>query len=64
MVPFTQSWRLDESWRYCIDYLNKDGHLYCYRATFSQPTRRKPVPRATASIYFYLSDEGNVSYDG
>ena len=28
--------------------------MHCYCAMFSQPSRRKPVPRATASVFFFL----------
>ena len=39
-----------------MDYLGQDEHQYDtryrFRVRWSIPTRRKPVPRATASVYF------------
>ena len=49
---FIGKWQLHDSWKYCINYLGvtEDGHEY--QVLWSIPTRRKPVPRATASVYF------------
>ena len=39
-----------------MDYLGVDDHEFDtrhrFRARWSIPTRRKPVPRSTASVYF------------
>ncbi len=48
------------SWKYCIDYLHQEGNLHCYAVKYSEPTRRRPVPRATASLYFYLLIQNKV----
>ncbi|XP_066194888.1 A-kinase anchor protein 14 isoform X2 [Sylvia atricapilla] len=32
----------------------KDSKWYHYKACWGLPTRRKPVPRATASVYFVI----------
>ena len=51
-----QTWSYDKSWHYCIDYLGADEHEFDvrhrYRVEWSIPTRRKPIPRATARVYF------------
>lgn len=55
-----QSWRVGESWKYCIDYLGQEDDLHCFAVKYSEPTRRKPVPKATASVYFYLLEHSKV----
>ena len=51
-----QTWKYDNSWLYCIDYLGLDDHefdvRYRFKVRWSVPTRRKPIPRATACVYF------------
>eukprot|EP00794_Sanderia_malayensis_P011307 gene11307-12489_t len=53
---FIKTWKHDESWLYCIDFLTEEEYdcdvRYRYRVRWSIPTRRKPIPRATASVYF------------
>jgi len=53
-----QTWQRDSSWLYCIDFLREEDHPYSrryrYAVKWSGPTRRKPIPRATASVYFTL----------
>lgn len=53
---FIKTWDYQDSWQYCIDYLGEDQHefdmRYRFRVRWSIPTRRKPIPRATACIYF------------
>ncbi|XP_064393780.1 A-kinase anchor protein 14-like [Halichondria panicea] len=51
---FVESWKIGESWKHCIDFLIQREKLYCYGVKWSEPTRRKAVPKATASVYFYL----------
>lgn len=70
---FVQRWQVSDSWKYCIDYLGarteggvsgarteggKSAELHWYRVQWSQPTRRNPVPVATASVYFFLQEHG------
>lgn len=51
-----QTWDYEDSWLYCIDFLGEDPHefdtRFRYRVRWSIPTRRKPIPRATACVYF------------
>ncbi|XP_052215551.1 A-kinase anchor protein 14-like [Dreissena polymorpha] len=53
---FIKTWKYDKSWLYCIDYLGCDEHEFDtrhrFRVRWSVPTRRKPIPRATACVYF------------
>ncbi|XP_003724467.1 A-kinase anchor protein 14 [Strongylocentrotus purpuratus] len=55
---FVKTWEYDNSWLYCIDFLREEDDKYCkkyrYQVRWSIPTRRKPVPRATACVYFTL----------
>lgn len=56
IAKFIKTWEYGDSWLYCVDYLGKDDHEFDvrhrYRVRWSIPTRRKPIPRATASVYF------------
>ena len=51
-----KTWEYDECWLYCVDFIGKEekefSDLYNYRACWSIPTRRKPIPRFTANVYF------------
>ena len=55
-IVYFQTWDFQDSWSQCIDYLGSEDHefdvRYRFRLRWSIPTRRKPVPRATASVYF------------
>jgi len=55
---FIKTWERDSSWLHCIDFLREEDHPYSYRYRYavrwSIPTRRKPIPRATASVYFTM----------
>ncbi|BFZ00785.1 hypothetical protein BsWGS_03824 [Bradybaena similaris] len=53
---FIKTWKYENSWLYCVDFLTEDDcefdKRYFYRVRWSIPTRRRPIPRATASVYF------------
>lgn len=53
---YIKTWQFENSWQYCIDFLGEDPHdydvRYRFRLRWSIPTRRKPIPRATACVYF------------
>lgn len=55
---FITTWERDSSWLYCIDFLREEEHPYSWRYRYavkwSIPTRRKPIPRATASVYITI----------
>ncbi|XP_066922258.1 A-kinase anchor protein 14-like [Clytia hemisphaerica] len=60
---FIKTWDRKPNWLYCVDFLCQEHHEYSeryrYRVKWSIPTRRKPIPRATASVYFTF-DVSNV----
>jgi A-kinase anchor protein 14 len=51
-----KTWQYDECWLFCIDPIEKIDKefttIYNYKACWSIPTRRRPIPRFTASVYF------------
>lgn len=53
---YISTWEYENSWLYCVDFVGEELHKYDkryrFRVRWSVPTRRKPVPRATASVYF------------
>ncbi|OCT65970.1 A-kinase anchor protein 14 isoform X1 [Xenopus laevis] len=55
---YISTWEFHESWLHCIDFLKEEevefSKLYHYRTRWSIPTRRKPIPRATACVYFTI----------
>uniref|UniRef100_UPI00398EE769 A-kinase anchor protein 14 isoform X1 n=1 Tax=Pristiophorus japonicus TaxID=55135 RepID=UPI00398EE769 len=55
---YISTWEFSNCWLHCLDYLNKEEQEYYthhhYRVRWSIPTRRKPIPRATASTYFII----------
>nr|XP_025036688.1 A-kinase anchor protein 14 isoform X1 [Pelodiscus sinensis] len=54
----SQTWEFHESWLHWSDYLQEEelkySKRYHYRVRWSIPTCRKPIPRATACIYFII----------
>ncbi|NXW44791.1 AKA14 protein, partial [Nyctiprogne leucopyga] len=55
---FISIWEVHESWLHCSEFLHEEelehSKRYHYRVCWSIPTRRKPTPRATASVYFVI----------
>ncbi|XP_072483126.1 A-kinase anchor protein 14 isoform X2 [Notamacropus eugenii] len=55
---YIATWEFDESWLHLSEYLEKEELEFCfryhYRVRWSIPTSRKPIPRATACIYFLI----------
>ncbi|XP_042732585.1 A-kinase anchor protein 14 isoform X3 [Lagopus leucura] len=53
-----QTWELHKSWLHCSEFLWEEdlqySKKYHYRVLWSIPTRRKPIPLATASTYFVI----------
>ncbi|XP_040428210.1 A-kinase anchor protein 14 isoform X1 [Cygnus olor] len=54
----SQTWEVHESWLYWSEFLREEELMYSkryhYRVLWSIPTRRKPIPQATASVYFVI----------
>ncbi|KAH0630859.1 hypothetical protein JD844_004169 [Phrynosoma platyrhinos] len=55
---YMRTWELHESWLHWTNYLSDEeleySTRYHYRVRWSIPTCRKPIPRATACVYFIL----------
>ncbi|XP_070614431.1 A-kinase anchor protein 14 [Erythrolamprus reginae] len=55
---YMKTWELHESWLHWSNYLNNEelkySTRYYYRVRWSIPTCRKPIPRATACVYFVI----------
>ncbi|XP_043913289.1 A-kinase anchor protein 14 isoform X2 [Protopterus annectens] len=55
---FISTWEIHESWLHCIDFLRATelefSKQYHYQVKWSIPTRRKPIPYATACVYFII----------
>ncbi|OXB72040.1 UNVERIFIED_CONTAM: hypothetical protein H355_010642 [Colinus virginianus] len=55
---YISTWELHESWLHCSEFLCEEdlqySKRYHYRVLWSIPTRRKPIPLATASTYFVI----------
>ncbi|KAM6381537.1 A-kinase anchor protein 14 isoform 1-T1 [Pluvialis apricaria] len=52
------TWDVDRRWLHWTEFLweeeLKHSKRYHYRVCWSIPTRRKPIPRATANVYFII----------
>ncbi|NXH15073.1 AKA14 protein, partial [Bucco capensis] len=55
---FISIWEVHESWLHWSEFLREEELIcskrYHYRVCWSVPTRLKPIPRATASVYFVI----------
>ncbi|KAM6061470.1 A-kinase anchor protein 14 isoform 2-T2 [Chlamydotis macqueenii] len=55
---YISTWEIHESWLHWSEFLREEelkySKRYYYRVRWSVPTRRKPIPRATASVYFII----------
>ncbi|XP_010210416.1 PREDICTED: A-kinase anchor protein 14 [Tinamus guttatus] len=55
---YISTWEFHESWLHWTQFLREEDMKYSkryhYRVCWSTPTRRKPIPRATASVYFII----------
>ncbi|XP_044283093.1 A-kinase anchor protein 14 [Varanus komodoensis] len=55
---YMRTWELHESWLHWTNYLGEEKKKYSiqyyYRVRWSIPTCRKPIPRATACVYFII----------
>jgi len=48
------TWKMSNQWKYCLKRRQVNGTAYAIEALFSIPTRRRPIPNATASVFFTL----------
>ncbi|NXC46256.1 AKA14 protein, partial [Penelope pileata] len=55
---YISTWELHESWKHWLEFLQEEDleyiQRYQYRVIWSIPTRRQPIPYATASVYFAI----------
>ncbi|XP_021432544.2 A-kinase anchor protein 14 [Oncorhynchus mykiss] len=55
---YIHTWEVHTSWLFSLVFLEETDHefhkQYHYRAQWSIPTRRTPIPKATASVYFVI----------
>jgi len=55
---FIKTWERGPSWLHYTEFLSEDictnSKRYRYKVQWSIPTRRNPIPRATASVYFTI----------
>lgn len=53
------TWEVDPRWLFCVKFLQERElefeKQFLYKALWSMPTRRCPVPKSTASVYFTIS---------
>lgn len=63
MASVCGDWKLSEGWKFTIKRLGKLETQYLLEAIFSIPTRRRPVPTATASVLFSI-DPGDDGFEG
>ncbi|PKK26893.1 hypothetical protein A306_00000163 [Columba livia] len=70
---YISTWEIHESWLHWSEFLQEEelkySKRYHYRACFSIPTRRKPIPRATAStlpveVFFTLESSRLIHRPG
>ncbi|XP_039622025.1 A-kinase anchor protein 14-like isoform X2 [Polypterus senegalus] len=59
------TWEMSSRWLHCTDFIEEEVMegitRYHYRVKWSIPTRRKPVPRSTACVYFIVDVFTNKS---
>jgi hypothetical protein len=46
------TWKVGPSWKHCLKRVYKEKTTFVVEALFSVPTRRRPIPNATASVFF------------
>ncbi|KAI4881612.1 hypothetical protein NFI96_006862 [Prochilodus magdalenae] len=55
---YMRTWEVHPSWLFSVQFLQKSELefqvQFHYRALWSLPTRRTPVPRSTAAVYFII----------
>ena len=49
-----KNWKLEESWKHCINRATQKDGSFHFEVIWSNPTRRRPVPNATASVFVHV----------
>nr|XP_015207100.1 PREDICTED: A-kinase anchor protein 14 [Lepisosteus oculatus] len=56
---YMSTWEMHPRWLYSLEFLQEKDlefhRQYHYRVQWSIPTRRRPIPQATACVYFIIS---------
>lgn len=56
---YMSTWEVDRRWLFSVEFLQESElefeKQFLYRALWSMPTRRCPIPKGTASVYFTIS---------
>lgn len=56
---YVSTFALSDCWLHCTDYLGVEElefeSKFKFRVMFSVPTRRHPIPKATANVYFTIA---------
>lgn len=52
VADMCRTWSLSEGWKFCVKRVGRHETKRIVEAVFSIPTRRRPVPTATASVLF------------
>mmetsp|Transcript_27530 Transcript_27530/g.72387 ORF Transcript_27530/g.72387 Transcript_27530/m.72387 type:complete len:193 (+) Transcript_27530:67-645(+) len=53
-----RGWPLSDGWKFCVKRVGQLETKFLLEAVFSIPTRRRPVPNATASVLFAVDVDG------
>ena len=48
---------MDSNWKHCVNRISNEDGPYLLQAMWSIPTRRRPIPNATASVFFKVQSQ-------
>jgi hypothetical protein len=57
------TWTVSDRWKHCTNRIGRIEVKYLFEVIFSIPTRRRPIPNATASVLFAV-DPGSAGIEG
>ena len=57
------TWTVSDRWKHCTNRIGRIEVKYLFELIFSIPTRRRPIPNATASVLFAV-DPGSGGIEG
>ena len=55
LTSIIQSWNFDSTWKYHLTRVSNTDTTFIYDVMWSIPTRRRPIPTATASVRFTVT---------
>ena len=59
---FLKKWVMGPSWKYCLKLREHAGDIFKVTGIFSAPTRRRPIPVASASVEFVVNLDKVLSF--